>query len=103
MSDARGGALAIVADDVVKSFSTAAGGLVHRDLYTSKEWIKAANFYSSIFQDLISHGYLSPESKSLCVESPERQDVFALKEIGVLYSVGIFKKASKPLVISHNC
>ena len=76
MSDAGGGALAIVANDVVKSFSTAAGGLVHRDLYTSKEWIKAANFYSSIFQDLISHGYLSPESKSLCVENPERQDVF---------------------------
>ncbi|KAF4379015.1 hypothetical protein F8388_022102 [Cannabis sativa] len=49
---------------------------------------------------LISHGYLSPESKSLCVETPKGQDVFALKEIGVSDSVGIFKKASKPLVIN---
>lgn len=73
---------------------------VKKDLYTSKDWIKAANFYSSVFQDLISHGYLSPESKSLCVETPKGQDVFALKEIGVSDSVGIFKKASKPLVVA---
>ncbi|PON53596.1 Methyltransferase FkbM [Parasponia andersonii] len=98
MSGAGGGASAVVASDAVPS-SSAAGSL-RRDLYTSKDWIKAANFYSSIFQDLISHGYLSPESKSLCVETPKGQDVFALKEIGVLDSVGIFKKASKPLVIS---
>ncbi|EOY07052.1 Methyltransferases [Theobroma cacao] len=70
-----------------------------RDLYTSKEWIKAVHFYSSIFQDLISEGYLTPHSKSLCVETPSGQDVFALKEIGVEDSVGIFKKAAKPLVI----
>ncbi|GKV22075.1 hypothetical protein SLEP1_g31975 [Rubroshorea leprosula] len=70
------------------------------DLYTSKDWIKAVNYYSSVFQDLISQGYLSPNSKSLCVETPSGQEVFALKEIGVKNSIGIFKKASKPLVIS---
>ncbi|GKV50849.1 hypothetical protein SLEP1_g57532 [Rubroshorea leprosula] len=37
---------------------------------------------------------------SLCVETPSGQEVFALKEIGVKNSIGIFKKASKPLVIS---
>ncbi|KAF3448896.1 hypothetical protein FNV43_RR09612 [Rhamnella rubrinervis] len=71
-----------------------------RELYTSKDWIKAVNFFSSIFQDLMSQGYLLPESKSLCVETPNGQDVFALKEIGVKDSVGTFKKASKPLVVS---
>ncbi|KAF7843733.1 Methyltransferase FkbM [Senna tora] len=45
-----------------------------------------------------SDGYLSPGSKSLCVETPTGHDVFALKEIGVSDSIGISKKASKPLV-----
>ncbi|KAF2306495.1 hypothetical protein GH714_018592 [Hevea brasiliensis] len=75
-------------------------GPTQPDLYTSKDWIKAVHFYSSVFQDLITEGYLSPNSKSLCVETPNGQDVYALKEIGVSDSVGIFKKAFKPLVIS---
>ncbi|KAG2686104.1 hypothetical protein I3760_10G161500 [Carya illinoinensis] len=69
------------------------------DLYTSKGWIKAVNFYSSVFQDLISEGYLSEGSKSLCVQTPTGQDVHALKQVGVEDSIGIFKKASRPLVI----
>ncbi|OMO84983.1 Methyltransferase FkbM [Corchorus capsularis] len=87
------GVSAAVGNDVVP------GSNPRRDLYTSKEWIKAVHFYSSIFQDLISEGYLSPHSKSLCVETPLGQEVFALKEIGVEDSIGIFKKAAKPLVI----
>ncbi|WCJ27970.1 methyltransferase [Euphorbia peplus] len=75
-------------------------GQTQKDLYTSKDWIKSVQFYSSVFQDLISDGYLTPTSKSLCVETPTGQDVFALKEIGVSDSIGVFKKASKPLVIS---
>ncbi|XP_015950532.1 uncharacterized protein LOC107475419 [Arachis duranensis] len=67
---------------------------------TSKEWIGAVRFYSSVFQDLMAGGYLSPESKSLCVESPAGQDVVALREIGVVDAVGIAKKPSKPLVKS---
>ncbi|CAK9150449.1 unnamed protein product [Ilex paraguariensis] len=70
------------------------------DLWATKDFQKAAHFYSSIFQDLISEGYLKPNSKSLCVETQTGPEVFALKEIGVSDSVGIFKKASKPLVIS---
>ncbi|KAM6556676.1 hypothetical protein CsatB_003695 [Cannabis sativa] len=37
---------------------------------------------------------------SLYVETPKGQDVFALEEISVSNSIGIFKKASKPLVIN---
>ncbi|MCL7047215.1 hypothetical protein MKW94_025843 [Papaver nudicaule] len=71
-----------------------------RDLWTSKEWRKNVDYYSSIFQDLISEGFLSSESKALCIQSETRigQDVFALKEIGVSDSIGTYKKASPPLV-----
>ncbi|XP_050212618.1 uncharacterized protein LOC126664318 [Mercurialis annua] len=74
-------------------------GATTGDLYTSKDWINAVNFYSSVFQDLITDGYLSPSGKSLCVETPVGKDVFALKEIGVKDSIGISKKAFKPLVV----
>ncbi|XP_052173904.1 uncharacterized protein LOC127789145 [Diospyros lotus] len=71
-----------------------------RDLWNTKSFRKSVQFYSSVFQDLISEGFLSPKSKSLCLETPNGEEVFALKEIGVSDSVGIYKKASKPLVIS---
>ncbi|MBA0666514.1 hypothetical protein Goklo_002915 [Gossypium klotzschianum] len=87
------GVSAIVGNDAVSRSDP------RRDLYTSKEWIRAVHFYSSVFQDLISEGLLSPHSKSLCVETPLGQEVFALKEIGVENSIGIFKKAAKPLVV----
>ncbi|KAL3531631.1 hypothetical protein ACH5RR_005152 [Cinchona calisaya] len=70
------------------------------DLWATKGFQKTAQFYSSVFQDLISDGFLTPNSKVLCVDTPTGADVFALKEIGVSDSIGIFKKASKPLVIS---
>lgn len=79
--------------------TNAARGTDGGDLYTSKDWINAALFYSSVFQDLISEGQLSRDSKSLCVETPTGQDVYALRDIGVKDSIGIFKKASRPLVI----
>lgn len=85
---------------VNKAIGSSAAVPKQPELYTSKDWIKAVNFYSSIFQDLMAQGYLAPESKSLCVETPNGQDVFALKEIGVKDSVGTFKKASRPLVVS---
>ncbi|GMI79853.1 hypothetical protein like AT5G01710 [Hibiscus trionum] len=87
------GVSAIVGNDAVSRSDP------RRELYTSKEWIRAVHFYSSVFQDLIADGYLSPHSKSLCVETPLGQEVFALKEIGVEDSIGTFQKAAKPLVI----
>ncbi|KAK8512135.1 hypothetical protein V6N12_031863 [Hibiscus sabdariffa] len=90
---AGSGISAVIANDDVSVSNP------RRDLYTSKQWVKAVQYYSSIFQDLIAHGYLSPHSKSLCVDTPLGQDVFALKEIGVEDSIGIFKKAAKPLVV----
>ncbi|CAH9103247.1 unnamed protein product [Cuscuta europaea] len=72
----------------------------HPDLWTTKDFQKAAKFYSSVFQDLIADGYLNPYWKALCVDTEKGSDVFALKEIGVSDSIGVSKKASKPLVVS---
>ncbi|XP_004492512.1 uncharacterized protein [Cicer arietinum] len=68
--------------------------------YTSKSWLNSVRFYSSVFHDLIADGYLSTESKSLCIETPTGGNVFALREIGVRYAVGISRKSVKPLVKS---
>ncbi|KAF9599257.1 hypothetical protein IFM89_036555 [Coptis chinensis] len=70
------------------------------DLWTSKEWRKTVDFYSSIFQDLISENILNTDSKALCLETVKGEEVFALKEIGVNDAIGISKKAFKPLVRS---
>lgn len=61
---------------------------------------RAVDYYSSIFQDLITEGFLSPNSKVLCVETLAGEDVAALREIAVLDSIGISKKASPPLTVS---
>ncbi|KAI9115886.1 hypothetical protein K1719_012816 [Acacia pycnantha] len=92
-SGAGAGALAVESNEAVVSRSSA-----RPEVYSSKEWNEAVSFYSSVFKDLVSSGYLSPKSKSLCVETPTGRDVYALKEIGVSDSIGIAKKASKPLV-----
>ncbi|XP_052201787.1 uncharacterized protein LOC127807763 [Diospyros lotus] len=57
-------------------------------------------YYSSVFQDLITEGYLSLCSKAFCIETITGQDVASLKEIGVADSIGISAKPSPPLVIS---
>ncbi|KAK7287253.1 hypothetical protein RIF29_00427 [Crotalaria pallida] len=65
------------------------------EVQRSKDWIKGVRFYSSVFRELVSSGYLSPASKSLCVETPTGRDVVALKEVGVADVIGISKKAAK--------
>ncbi|XP_077213468.1 uncharacterized protein LOC143848409 [Tasmannia lanceolata] len=71
-----------------------------RDLWTSREWRRTVDFYSSVFQDLILEGFLPPSSKALCVGTLIGQEVFALKEIGIVDAIGISKKPYPPLVIS---
>ncbi|XP_059305304.1 uncharacterized protein LOC132056915 [Lycium ferocissimum] len=70
------------------------------ELWAHKDFQKLAQFYSSVFQDLVSEGFLNPNSKTLCVETQKGADVFALREIGIEDSVGIYKKGLKPLVIT---
>ncbi|KAF7832806.1 Methyltransferase FkbM [Senna tora] len=95
IAGAGAGALAVESNDAIVSCTSTAP---QTKVYVSKDWVRAVHFYSSVFQDLISDGYLSPGSKLLWVETPTGHNVFALKEIGVSDSIGISKKASKPLV-----
>ncbi|WOL14796.1 hypothetical protein Cni_G23577 [Canna indica] len=71
-----------------------------RVLWTSREWRKAAEFYSSVFQDLVVEGFLSPSSKCLCVDAPAGYEVLALKEIGVPDAIGVARKSAPPLVVA---
>ncbi|KAH7667502.1 24-methylenesterol C-methyltransferase protein [Dioscorea alata] len=77
-------------------------GGVARDLWTSREWRRAVEFYSSSFQSLAAEGFISPASKALCVGSASGHEVLALKEIGVSNTVGISRTRSLPLVVSGN-
>ncbi|OIW00883.1 hypothetical protein TanjilG_22681 [Lupinus angustifolius] len=86
--------------DALAVKTSATGVTAPPELHTSKDWISGVRFYSSVFHDLIADGYLSPESKSLCVETPTGRDVLAMREIGVTKAIGISKKAKKPLVKS---
>lgn len=70
------------------------------DIWATKEFQRSVRFYTSVFQDLVGEGALTADSKALCVETPVGDDVYALKEIGVEDSIGVYKKAAKPLVIS---
>ncbi|KAH7838065.1 hypothetical protein Vadar_021617 [Vaccinium darrowii] len=60
------------------------------------------DYYSSVFQDLITEGFLSPESKSLCLETLTGEDVLALKQIGVADSVGVYYNRSGRLPFYNN-
>ncbi|XP_057431397.1 uncharacterized protein LOC130724226 [Lotus japonicus] len=68
---------------------------VSGDLY----WRRSVEYYAAVFQDLIAEGSLSPNSRILCVDTPTGDDVLALEQLGVVDSVGIFKKPSPPLIV----
>ncbi|KAG6430728.1 hypothetical protein SASPL_108800 [Salvia splendens] len=69
------------------------------DLWATGGFQKSVQFYSSVFQDLMSEAVLSPNFKTLCVDTPTGADVFALRELGVEDSIGISRKGFKPLVV----
>lgn len=49
-------------------------------------------YYSSVFQDLLTEGFLSATSNSLCIETLDGEEVAALRQIGVVNSFGISSK-----------
>ncbi|KAG1371507.1 hypothetical protein COCNU_16G006010 [Cocos nucifera] len=69
-------------------------------LWTTREWRKAVDYYSAVFQDLLVEGFLSLTAKTLCVDTPAGHEVLALKEIGVSDAVGVAKKKAPPLVVA---
>ncbi|TKY47216.1 hypothetical protein E2542_SST29275 [Spatholobus suberectus] len=69
------------------------------DPFSGKNWRRSVEHYAAAFQDLIADGSLSPNSRALCIDTPSGEDVLALKELGVVDSVGIFKDPSPPLIV----
>ncbi|XP_061341680.1 uncharacterized protein LOC133288000 [Gastrolobium bilobum] len=66
---------------------------------SGKNWRRSVEYYAAVFQDLIAEGFLSPNSRALCIDTPSGEDVLALKEVGVVDSIGISKKPSPPLIV----
>ncbi|XP_027337867.1 uncharacterized protein LOC113851551 [Abrus precatorius] len=69
------------------------------DPFPGKNWRRSVEHYAAVFHDLIAEGSLSPYSRALCIDTPSGEDVLALKELGVVDSVGIFKKPLPPLIV----
>lgn len=82
--------------------STPPGRDPRHDVRRGKDWMRAVEFYSSVFQDLMAEEFLSLSSKSLCVESVSGDDVHALKQIGVKDSVGVSGKSLSSLTKYHD-
>ncbi|KAI4305375.1 hypothetical protein L6164_028745 [Bauhinia variegata] len=69
------------------------------DVLHTRKWRRSVEYYTAIFQDLIGEGSLSPNYRALCIDTPTGEDVLALKEVGVIDSLGITKKPSPPLIV----
>lgn len=90
----RGSSSATISGAVAKSSPAVS------ELWATREFQRSVRYYTSVFQDLIGDGALTADSKALCLDTSAGDDVYALKEIGVEDSIGVYKKAAKPLVIS---
>ncbi|CAK9164134.1 unnamed protein product [Ilex paraguariensis] len=77
----------------------ATGDYSQSDTSGDAENTRLRNYYYAVFEDLIAEGYLSPDSKCICIDTLSGQDVVALRDIGVTESIGISKKSSPPLVL----
>lgn len=70
-----------------------------RSLWTSKDWRRKVDVFSSLFQHLMNEGLLKVGDKALCIAARVGQEVLALKEIGVDNAVGVDLVPSPPLVV----
>ncbi|KAI5059939.1 hypothetical protein GOP47_0024359 [Adiantum capillus-veneris] len=70
-----------------------------RSLWTSKDWRRKVDVFSSVFQNLMNEGLLKPSDKVLCIAARVGQEVLALKEIGVVNAIGVDLVPSPPLVV----
>eukprot|EP00250_Pteridium_aquilinum_P018032 c23906_g1_i1 orf=577-2238(+) len=70
-----------------------------RSLWTSKDWRRKVDVFSSLFQNLMNKGLLKASDKALCIAARVGQEVLALKEIGVDDAIGVDLVPSPPLVV----
>lgn len=70
-----------------------------RNIWTTRDWERKIRVFSLFFTSLKERGFLSNESRSLCIGARVGQEVAALKRVGVSDSVGIDLVPYPPLVI----
>ncbi|XWS34671.1 hypothetical protein CRYUN_Cryun21dG0057500 [Craigia yunnanensis] len=76
-----------------------------RKIWTTRDWDRKIQVFSSFFDELKLQNLLSNSSKSLCVGARVGQEVEALKRVGVSDSIGIDLVPFPPLVMKgdfHN-
>ncbi|CAL5349765.1 hypothetical protein CsSME_00036791 [Camellia sinensis var. sinensis] len=70
-----------------------------RKIWTTRDWDRKIQVFSTFFADLKHKKLLSNESKALCIGARVGQEVEALRRVGVSDSVGIDLVPYPPLVI----
>uniref|UniRef100_M1B7Y0 Methyltransferase type 11 domain-containing protein n=5 Tax=Solanum TaxID=4107 RepID=M1B7Y0_SOLTU len=70
-----------------------------RKIWTTRDWDRKVRVFSEFFDNLKLRGFLSNDSKALCVGARVGQEVAALKRVGVNDSIGIDLVPYPPLVI----
>ncbi|XP_077252079.1 uncharacterized protein LOC143891392 [Tasmannia lanceolata] len=70
-----------------------------RKIWTTRDWDRKIDVFSSFFQTLKDENLISNESKALCIGARIGQEVEALRRIGVSDSVGLDLVPFPPLVI----
>ncbi|XP_049396610.1 uncharacterized protein LOC125860653 [Solanum stenotomum] len=70
-----------------------------RKFWTTRDWDRKVRVFSEFFDNLKVRGFLSNDSKALCVGARVGQEVAALKRVGVNDSIGIDLVPYPPLVI----
>ncbi|GFZ05571.1 S-adenosyl-L-methionine-dependent methyltransferases superfamily protein [Actinidia rufa] len=70
----------------------------NKKLWSSKDWIKKVNSFSSLFHDLQTLNHLNNRSRALCVSAGAGHEVMAMKQIGLKDVTGVELVDSPPLV-----
>ncbi|XP_074294705.1 uncharacterized protein LOC141622576 [Silene latifolia] len=70
-----------------------------RQVWTTRDWDRKIRVFTLFFHNLIQSKFLTNSSKSLCVGARVGQEVEALRQLGIVDSVGIDLVPHPPLVI----
>ncbi|KAJ4834564.1 hypothetical protein Tsubulata_046949 [Turnera subulata] len=70
-----------------------------RKIWTTRDWDRKIQVFSTFFHLLKKEGFLSNSSKALCIGARVGQEVEALRRVGVEDSVGIDLVPYPPLVV----
>ncbi|WOH06514.1 hypothetical protein DCAR_0625942 [Daucus carota subsp. sativus] len=75
-------------------------GIYSGDYVTSAaERARILDFYTSVFENLIAERFIDSHSKSLCLEPGSREEIIALRDVGVENAIGVSRKRSLPLIL----